>query len=290
MTEAREANRGTARLLTPRPALAGCIFAAIVRDTRRIALPESDRFNFFPASPLCVVSWFFEGESRVVRSDRTTDLSEAATLPRLGLSGPQTRPTVSWNPGPVFAMSVGFYPEAWQALSGRGAAEIVDASIQLGRPGDLLGAELGAIFALDSDIDARFDDLQNRLEPIWRSVRPQGHSASSRLRDWAFSVTRRAALGSLGQSSRQLQRRIKSWTGFSRQALNSFSNVEALYESVSREPHRSLAGIAVENGYADQSHMGREVRRVTGQSPARLNRLIATEESFWCYRLFGERF
>ena len=48
-----------------------------------------------------------------------------------------------------------------------------------------------------------------------------------------------------------------------------------------------LAGDA---GYSDQSHMGRAVRRATGFSPARLNRMIESEESFWCYRLLGQRF
>ena len=46
----------------------------------------------------------------------------------------------------------------------------------------------------------------------------------------------------------------------------------------------------VEGGFADQSHMGRAVRRATGFSPARLNRMIESEESFWCYRLLGQRF
>jgi hypothetical protein len=36
--------------------------------------------------------------------------------------------------------------------------------------------------------------------------------------------------------------------------------------------------------------MGRAVKRATGFSPGQINRLIATEEPFWCYRLLGERF
>jgi len=38
------------------------------------------------------------------------------------------------------------------------------------------------------------------------------------------------------------------------------------------------------------SHMGRVVRQTTGYSPAQLNRLIETDEAFWCYRLLGEHF
>lgn len=76
----------------------------------------------------------------------------------------------------------------------------------------------------------------------------------------------------------------------SRRRLDGFANVEALFERVTRDPGQDLAALAADHGFADQSHMGREVRRVTGISPARLNSLIRTEEAFWCYRLFGERF
>jgi AraC-like DNA-binding protein len=52
---------------------------------------------------------------------------------------------------------------------------------------------------------------------------------------------------------------------------------------------KPLAQLALEAGYADQSHMGRAVRRATGFSPARLNQRIRTEPAFWYYRLAGER-
>lgn len=40
----------------------------------------------------------------------------------------------------------------------------------------------------------------------------------------------------------------------------------------------------------DQSHMGREVRRVTGLSPARLDDLMAHDEAFWFYRLMQKHY
>lgn len=52
-------------------------------------------------------------------------------------------------------------------------------------------------------------------------------------------------------------------------------------------PDQSIAEAALAAGYADQSHMGRDIRRLTGFSPARIGILIATEEAFWCYRLLA---
>jgi len=46
-----------------------------------------------------------------------------------------------------------------------------------------------------------------------------------------------------------------------------------------------LAATAADAGFADQSHMGRDVRRVTGISPGHLIELMRSEESFGLYRL-----
>jgi AraC-like DNA-binding protein len=51
---------------------------------------------------------------------------------------------------------------------------------------------------------------------------------------------------------------------------------------------KDLASIAAEAGFADQSHLGREVRRVTGILPGRLGELMRNYEAFWFYRLLSE--
>ena len=79
-------------------------------------------------------------------------------------------------------------------------------------------------------------------------------------------------------------------SGHTRRSLDFYSAFEKLHEISRRHSESSLADIAYASGYADQSHMGRVVRRATRFTPARLNRAIQTEEPFWCYRLLGERF
>ena len=48
------------------------------------------------------------------------------------------------------------------------------------------------------------------------------------------------------------------------------------------------AALAADSGFADQSHLGREVRRITGFSPRRLQQMMAEDESFWFYRLLWQ--
>ncbi len=50
------------RLWLPPLALAGCVRAAMLRDTRGRALSAGQLDNYFPAAPLVSLSWWFAGE------------------------------------------------------------------------------------------------------------------------------------------------------------------------------------------------------------------------------------
>src|SRR5215475_4364390 len=49
------------------------------------------------------------------------------------------------------------------------------------------------------------------------------------------------------------------------------------------------ASIAAEAGYADQSHLCRELRRYTGFSPQQLWRCLPNEEDLWVYKAWFGR-
>ena len=91
-------------------------------------------------------------------------------------------------------------------------------------------------------------------------------------------------------SLRQLQRRIRVWTGQSYRDLQLFIRIEEAFIRTIKA-HDSgapdLAAIAADAGFADQSHMGREIRRVIGMSPAHFNECLTNDEAFWYYRLIA---
>lgn len=99
-----------------------------------------------------------------------------------------------------------------------------------------------------------------------------------------------APLSRAGQSLRAAQRRLRRWAGQNKQSLAFYARVENLQRLAIQNGPGQLAAIAHDAGFSDQSHMGRALRRATGFPPALLNRLIATDESFWYCRLMGERF
>lgn len=283
---------GTAKLLLPRTELAGCIFAAIVRDTREVALCDEEKFNFFPASPLVTVTRVLHGESRVAPSGG--DAEEARfgqQLAPITLSGPQTKPVISWNPGPVFAVTVGFYPDAWMTLTGASPEAIAEqTTTQV--PEKI--AELMNRCLSEKDIERSWADFEDAIEPIWRKAKEDTGqpilTGSNRIADWSKSLVAQMFVSAPGRSLRAIQRRLKHWTGQNNQTLSFFARIENLHELVTKNGASQPAGLANEAGFSDQSHMGRSVVRATGFSLVRLNELIKSNEAFWCYRLLGERF
>ena len=282
-----ETKQDHARLLSPRTSLAGLIMAGIARDTRGLDLPPDQCFNFFPASPLCALTYVFEGALHDVDA-----IGRVAPepLPPLFLSGHHRSPIASWSDGPVLALTVGLWPEAWGALTGMDIERLVD---HVGPLDAWLDARARAPFeaaARSRDVDDVFASLQDALEPLWRTARPKGSVAPYWLEDWARGLAARAALSDWGRGARRAQRSFKAWAGQSRRDLARHVHVEALFARTRARGALDLAALAAEAGYADQSHMGREVKRVTGQSPAKLAELVGSDEGYWCYRLLGERY
>lgn len=99
----------------------------------------------------------------------------------------------------------------------------------------------------------------------------------------------KAVAGGHGDSLRQVERRIKRWSGQSMQALRRVSRAESTFHRVRREMEAGevlWSALAQDAGYADQAHLCRETRRVTGFSPEELRRRIDTDEAFWAYRVW----
>jgi AraC-like DNA-binding protein len=74
-----------------------------------------------------------------------------------------------------------------------------------------------------------------------------------------------------GLSSRQMQRRFSAAVGYGPKMFQSVLRFQRLLYLASRSAGEySLADLAARSGYADQSHMNREVRRFAGKSPGEL--------------------
>jgi len=272
-------------LLPPRLSLASCVRGHIVRRTVGLPLAAEQRDNHFPASLLCAINWFFEGEAELRRRGEQT-LCEAT--PRLCVIGPHRVPVVSHNPGAVDALMVVLTPMAVEALTGVSMADLVDRVLPFEQ---VFGAEWQAMAkaVFDAPDDAeRIRVVEDFLEPRWLGLRDQSIPRVTRYRFWAETLALRAAQSGVGSSLRQVERRIKRWTGQPPCDLRRMLRAEeSFYRCVAAHQQGEMdwAGAALDSGYADQAHLCREVRRITGLSPAALLAAVERDEAFWPYRL-----
>ncbi|WP_162946676.1 helix-turn-helix domain-containing protein [Ruegeria sp. EL01] len=269
----------------PPKALASCVAAAVLRDIRGAKLSDNDRFNYFPVTPLVTATYIIEGNLHLTALGVSiADTKTKPKLPKFSITLPQAQPIVSWSPADAFAVSVAFYPDAWAALA--------DQPAKAQMPEFLMSAFQA--FTPHGDADENWQSFCGFIAPRWTKRRHRDGvsdwTGSDRLTDWSRHLFAKVALSSAGQSMRTFERYIRRWTGQSRQQIEFAVAMDALHHRKTANPQLPLADLASDAGYADQSHMGRAVRRSTGFSPARLNKMIETEEPFWCYRLLRERF
>lgn len=290
--QATQSQQAKATMLLPRPSLAACVVLGIVRDTRGSALPHKDRFNHFPLSPYCALTWHLEGQLHLVTNEAEKGAPETGVaLPKLMVSGPGSAPVTTWSAGPVLVMTVGFYPDVWEVLTGTSVAPLFDKHLAAADvlPPDLVET-LATVFHAGT-VEQRFARFEDEIAALWARRRPRSGLSPFWMRDWTQSLATRAALSGTGRSLRQLQRRIKRQTGRTQRELALLARNEELFARVMTDDAKpDYAGLAADSGFADQAHMGREVRRMTGMPPATILRLIATEESYWPYRLLGMRY
>jgi AraC-like DNA-binding protein len=295
MDESAPVSAAVNRLWTPRLSLSACTRGVMLRDTRGLALTPAQRLSYYPASPLCAIHCVFEGAAEIVRGpfpERPARLDDPREpLPTgLVLVGPHAQPTVCWNPGPVHVLTLVLMPDALQLLTGLDPASLVN---RITDARGLLPTEwqamLDALAALP-DEDARVQHMQDFLDPRWQAVRPKQALQGQRYADWAQGLVLRAAQSSAGRSLRQVERRIKAWAGQPMRDLQRLSRIEQAFFAATRTAADSRVrwvDVAADTGYADQSHLSRASRRVTGFSPEDLRRRIRDEEPFWLYRLWG---
>lgn len=286
-------HRASVRLWLPHASLSHCIRAVVARSTLGIGSdwPESWRYNHFPASPLCCIGWFVAGHSELIDDGwPAAPGSPGRPLPQVYFSGPVTRPTVSRNSAEGHGLMLVLMPDAVQALTGLKPAEWLNRFEPLPA---VLGADWQALseaVLAAADDDTRVALIEDFLAPRWQAARPHALPPGLlRLQDWAQGLAMRAATSGAGRSLRQAERRIKGWAGLPMRELRGFGRAEqAFFRTLAQgEAPVRWSEVAADAGYADQSHLCRETRRVTGFAPAELRQRIAEDESFWIYRVWA---
>jgi AraC-like DNA-binding protein len=278
-------------LRLPPPALHGALVALVARDTSKLILERAQRLTHFPASPLVTISWFHGMDVGLV--DRGAE--NPAWQPfgaQIVISGSQSRPTVSWAPTTGRGYIACFAADAARALFELDLAAIQDRFFPLDQ---VLGSKWSPLCdaLLTSDEADLLTILESHLAGRWQALQGRA-SAQASLRQLGRHCVERLAWqaqqwGRL-HSPRHVERRVKAFSGRSLREWQSLVMTEGLFFAA-RDRHEAgerinWAALAQDEGFADQAHMSRMAKRITGFSPTEFADRFTEDESFWMYRLW----
>lgn len=276
--------RPATRLWKPPFRWAAHVYFYASRDTTGCGFVDDAADNHFPATPLIGLAWHLAGGTDLIRIGNQEVCLE---MPRQSVSGRHDAPIVCRNRGDLHLFTIAMYPDAFAAifgvLPGTLANRVIDAEKDLPEPGAMLFRVIAAapndearIVAFEDFLDRHTGNFRGSL---WTAVT----RASSRI-----SVALLARMLSLGH--RQALRVLQHNMGFGVGELKKQARREIAYEHFAAKAQDrgavSIADIAADSGYADQSHLSRECRSVTGRSFGQLLADIETREADWLYRAF----
>jgi AraC-like DNA-binding protein len=274
-------------LFLPSLGLANCVRAYASRNTCDIELGSHERLNHYAATPLCTLIWMIKGEGELI--SKGGEPAQLNVPGRIFLGGPHNLPSVTKNIGDVQGFMAFIMPDALQALTGIDIESLVDQFLPLEDVLDPSWVRMSQEVLAAQDDATRIRCMESFLLPRWQACRRSLAQDVPRYQDWMVSLATRAALTGVGKSARQLERRVKRWSGQSLQRLRGFARAETSFFEVRDATAPEMlnwAEVAFNMGFSDQAHMCREVRRVTGFSPEEFKRALETEEGFWLYRLW----
>ena len=214
--------------------------------------------------------WVSDGAAGSVLPDACVDvvLEEG----RLVVAGPATAAVdVAATPG-QHRCGVRFRVGAAGAALGLPADELRDLTVPLEDVWGPTGRRLSLRVAGASSPEAALAVLVRGFAEPRSSLDPLARRAALLSSRRPFGEVSRE----LGFSERQLRRRVEQAVGYGPRTLLRILRLQRFLQRVEREPATTLARLAADTGYADQAHLTRECRSLTGRTAATLRAAGAT--------------
>jgi AraC-like DNA-binding protein len=190
---------------------------------------------------------------------------------RVIVAGPATAATAATATPGQGRCGVRFRIGSAGAALGLPAIELLDRGVPLaelwGREGRRLEDRVAAAPTIDAALAALTRGVAERLPPPTGGDPLVRRAVVALLRDGA-SLPEAGRVVGLGE--RQLRRRFERAVGYGPATLVRIQRFQHFLALAERQPGAALSRLAVEARYADQAHLTRECRRLSGLSPAAL--------------------
>jgi AraC-like DNA-binding protein len=189
---------------------------------------------------------------------------------RLSIAGPATGPVLTEVPAGASAMGVRFRVGAAGSALGVPAGELLDATVALedvwGLGARRLAERLDAATTPREAAALLTAAVAKRLPP---PSQLDGLVRAAALRAAAPRAPVEALGAGLGVGERQLRRRFVDAVGYGPKTLQRVLRFQR-FLALAEDGRDDLAALAFAAGYADQAHLTRECRRLSGLPPAAL--------------------
>ena len=185
----------------------------------------------------------------------------------LWVRGPDTgRHGVSYPAGSRF-VGLRFRPGAAPFVLGVPASELVDARVFLDELWGPVAAEIADRMVSAASLGAAAALLEEELLRRARATDPAVEAVVRHLRGGGSS---HGLAARIGLSERQLRRRAVAALGYGTKTLDRILRFQRFLALARSRPPLGRAQLASIAGYADQPHLTRECRRLSGDAPAAL--------------------
>lgn len=234
----------------------------------RIALPSGGAPSRFPATPHAMLTW------------RRPATGRAGVGP-ITFHTLSTVPTVHPHDGPTVAMGLLVRPAAAACLLGASTGVLVNRVL----PWGLLAGAAEAARA-EEDLHRAAHDaarLQALMASLSRTLQrvSQGREPSIAQLCDRVGLRGAAAAAELGVGTRQLQRRVQATLGLTPKQYQRLVRFHVALGQAVSVPAPPGAELALEAGFYDQSHFGRDLRQLAGQPLAHLRQGAQPGAAWW---------
>ena len=255
----------------------------VVRNTPDSGLHGALSINHFPPTPYCCITWMLDGELHLVRQgDQTRD----QRLHSICVIGCQSQHGATTNIGARDSFMAVFYSDAFHTVFGLDLSDLQDRFVNARQVLDADGCALVDAVEQAQNHEQRIDLIEDFLKKHASAV---ALSPWLRIRRLGSHLSLRVASTVLGVGERQAQRRARREAGLPLRDLTRLWRARRSHSEVQLQLAQGASlhwgQHADAQGYADQSHMVKECKDLTGSSPQQLVALVKNNESHWMYRL-----
>lgn len=194
------------------------------------------------------------------------------------LAGPDRGPFMSHLAPAETVVGLRLRPGAAGRVLGFPASELRDLRPTAADVWGRAGAELAERVADAETPDGHRRELSDAVLARWRNADDLDPVVAAAVRMLGRPGARVAALGStLGIGERQLLRRFDAAVGYGPKLLDRVLRFQRFVARASSADDHQLARVAAELGYADQAHLSRDCKHLSGLTPAQL---VASRAAF----------